>query len=205
MNYQALHLDPGEEVILVVRKHWIVFLGNAVVLSFLALLPFILFTLAKIFLPQIFQLNVSGNIYWLLTFVYTLWLLFLWISFFSQWTNYYLDAWYVTKKRIIIIEQCKLFVREVSNVRFDRIQDVSLSTNGVLATFLGFGNIKVQTASEDNTSFTLNIVRHPEIVRKVIFSQHNITPPNHNHSNTQPSPPKSKDYWYNVDGQINNK
>ncbi|MFZ2522729.1 MAG: PH domain-containing protein [Minisyncoccia bacterium] len=175
MNYQSLHLDTGESVILEVRKHWIVFAMNGFIMILLAFVPFVFFVLIESFFPQILNLSISGNVFWLFTFFYSVWLLFLWISFFSQWTKYYLDAWYVTEKRIIIVEQCRLFVREVSNVRFDRIQDVSLSTNGILATFLGFGNIKVQTASEDNTSFTLNVVRHPEIVRKVIFSRHNIS------------------------------
>lgn len=92
---------------------------------------------------------------------------------FIDWTKYYLDVWYVTEKRIIIVDQRKLFDRQMSNIRFDRMQDVSLNVQGVIATFLDFGNIKVQTASEDNTEFIMNTVRHPEEVRRIIFSQHN--------------------------------
>jgi uncharacterized membrane protein YdbT with pleckstrin-like domain len=176
MDYKALHLDNGENVLLVVRRHWIVFLANGIILSFLAVLPPIAFSLLVILLPKVSSINIPGNDFWLFSFIYSLWLLFLWISFFSQWTKYYLDAWYVTEKRIIIVEQCRLFVREVSNVRFDRIQDVSVSINGLIATFLDFGNIKVQTASEDSSDFTLNLVRHPGEVRRVIFARHNILP-----------------------------
>lgn len=38
---------------------------------------------------------------------------------------------------------------------------------------LDFGDIRVQTASEDNLEFVLNTVRHPENVRKVIFERQN--------------------------------
>lgn len=173
MNYEALHLDPEENVILEVRKHWIVFVANGIGLLFLAFVPFAVFTIMEIFVPQAFQISLHGNIVALFSFFYSLWLLLLWISFFSQWTKYYLDVWYVTQKRIIIVDQKRLFDRQISNIRFDKVQDVSIDVDGILSTFLGFGNIRVQTASEDNTEFILNTVRNPEELRKVIFLQHN--------------------------------
>jgi len=109
----------------------------------------------------------------LFSFFYFMWLLILWISFFLNWTKYYLDVWYVTEKRIIIADQKQLFDRQVSSIRFDRVQDVSVNVDGFLATFLDFGSIRVQTASEDNTEFSMTVVRHPEEVRRIIFSQHN--------------------------------
>lgn len=173
MNYKALHLDPGENVVLEVRKHWIVFVVNGLSSLFLALIPFLFFILIKIFIPQFIDITVPGNTLAFFSFLYSLWLLVLWISFFSEWTNYYLDVWYVTEKRIIIVDQKRFFDRQISNIRFDRIQDVSINVDGILSTFLGFGNVKVQTASEDNTEFFLNTVRRPEEVRKVVFSRHN--------------------------------
>lgn len=173
MNYDALHLDPGEKVILEVRKHWIVFANHASGLLFAAFLPFILFTVLKIFVPGILSITFPGNNAALFLFFYSLWLLVLWLSFFVDWTKYYLDVWYVTEKRIIIADQKYLFDREISNIRFDKIQDVSVDVNGLIPTFLDFGNIRVQTASEDNTEFIMTVVRHPEEVRRIIFSQHN--------------------------------
>lgn len=174
MNYTALHLDPGEQVILEVRKHWIVFVTNGIGLVFFGILPFVVFTALELFAPQIFQITLPGNSYAVFLFFYCLWLLLLWVSFFSQWTKYYLDVWYVTQKRIIIVDQKRLFDRQISNIRFDKIQDVSIDVDGIWSTFLNFGNVKVQTASEDNTEFFLNTVRKPEEVRRVIFSQHNV-------------------------------
>lgn len=173
MDYRALNLDPGESIILEVRKHWIIFAAHASGLIFAAFLPFALFTFFKIFAPGMFLIKIPGNPSALFLFFYSLWILALWISFFVDWTKYYLDVWYVTQKRIIIADQKFLFARELSNIRFDKIQDVSVDINGLLPTFLDFGNIRVQTASEDNTEFIATVVRHPEDVRKVIFSQHN--------------------------------
>src|SRR3989344_2396757 len=173
MSYKQLHLEEGENVIFEVRKHWIVFVGQAVALLFAALLPFILFTLAEMFDFPIPQLNISGNQSALFLFLYLLWSLTLWILFFLDWTKYYLDVWYVTEKRIIAIDQKRIFDREVSNLRFDKIQDVTIDVHGFIPTLLGFGNIRVQTASEDSKEFYMKSVRHPENLRKIIFTQQN--------------------------------
>lgn len=173
MNYSILNLEAGENVIYQVRRHWIVFFGYTAGLIFIGILPFILFTFLEIYFPQFFSINVNGNIYALLVFLYSLWLLILWVSFFLDWTKYYLDVWYVTEKRIIIIDQKYLFNREVSNVRFDKIQDVSVEVPGFLSTLLDFGNIKVQTASEGICEFNMRVIRHPAQVRQVIFGKHN--------------------------------
>jgi uncharacterized membrane protein YdbT with pleckstrin-like domain len=99
--------------------------------------------------------------------------MFLWLSFFINWTKYYLDVWYVTEKRIIAVDQRGIFNRGISNLRFDKIQDVTIDVKGFIATLLNYGNVKVQTAGEDNYEFSMSVVSNPENVRKVIFNQHN--------------------------------
>ncbi len=173
MSYEVLHLEPGEHVIFQVRKHWIVFAGRVLVLLFSALLPLFVIEVIKIYVPQILTIQVPGNSSALFLFFYCNWLLFLWLSFFVDWTKYYLDVWYVTEKRIIAIDQKRIFDREISNLRFEKIQDVTIDVHGFLPTLLKFGNIKVQTASEDSTEFFMTSVRHPEEIRRVIFSQQN--------------------------------
>lgn len=173
MSKDVLHLESDEHVILEVRKHWIVFVGYTISLLFSAALPFIVFVIFKFIFPQIINLNIPGNSTALFIFFYTLWLLFLWISFFVSWTKYYLDVWYVTEKRIIAVEQRTIFNRGISNLRFDKIQDVTIDVKGFVATVLNYGSIKVQTAGEDNYDFSMDTVKDPENVRKVIFNQHN--------------------------------
>ncbi len=174
MLYKALQLDPDEHVILEVRKHWIVFAVHASGLLLSAFLPFVIYELINYFIPQLIAgISIPGNKYALFLFFYSIWLLILWISFFVDWTKYYLDVWYVTEKRIIAIDQRYIFNRGVSNLRFDKIQDVTIDVKGFFATLLNFGNVKVQTASEDNYEFHMSTVRRPERVRKIIFDQHN--------------------------------
>lgn len=173
-NYDILHLDQNEHVLLEVRRHWIVFLGNIISFVFFSLLPLVLYILAHVFsVPFIDQLN-QGPMVKVITIFYLVWLLSFWLSFAVTWTKYYLDVWYVTETRIIDVEQKRIFHREVSNLRFDKIQDVTLEVQGFIATWLDFGNVKVQTAAEDSKDFYMTYVSRPEEVKRVIFMQHNI-------------------------------
>jgi ABC-type multidrug transport system fused ATPase/permease subunit len=183
-KYKILHLDPDEHIILEVRKHWIIFAEQIISLILVVLMPIILVAVLKIFFPAVFSL-LSNLSFKTATFFYVIWFLSFWLGFFVKWTKYFLDVWYVTEKRIIDVDQKAIFHREVSNLRFDKIQDVTVEVKGVLATALHFGNIKVQTASEDNTDFFMSFVKNPEEVKRVIFSQHNIVGDNSNNPNLE--------------------
>ncbi|TAL49258.1 PH domain-containing protein [Patescibacteria group bacterium] len=169
---KALNLDPGEQIIFEVRKHWFVFFVTGLAVAVAAIIPFVLYEVIFRFLKSaiVFTEEISA-LFWLL---YALWLLLLWIIFFIQWTNYYLDVWYITGKRIIDVEQKGLFHREVSSLRFDKIQDITIEVRGILATILNYGDLHVQTASEDSSDFFMQSAENPEGVRKIIFAHHNI-------------------------------
>lgn len=167
-----LHLDPGEKILIEVRKHWFVFFSYGFFLFIAALAPLVLFEIFAYTFD--FNIPVEGNLDALAGFAYSLWLLAIWISFFVQWTNYYLDVWYITQKRIIDVEQKRVFHREVSSIRFDKIQDITVEVKGLLATFLNFGHVAVQTASEDSQDFTMKCAADPERIRKTVFAQHNL-------------------------------
>ena len=168
-----LDLEHGESVILEVRKHWFVLLGIVFITALGVIIPIVIrFVVFKYnFLPI---QGIFTEYEFLLKFFYYVWLLFLWIFFFIEWTKYFLDVWYVTQKRIIDVEQKAIFRREVSNLRFDKIQDISIEVSGVIGTMFHFGDIRVQTAAEDSSEFSMKAVRNPEHVRKIIFSQHNV-------------------------------
>lgn len=166
-----IHLDPGEKIVHEVRKHWFVFFSYGLMMTIAAILPPIVYEAFIHLIPFRIPIEGSGNA--LVSFIYILWLLVLWISFFVQWTNYYLDVWHVTQKRIIDVDQKRLFHREVSTIRFDKIQDITVEVKGVLSTFLDIGDIRVQTASENSQDFTMHNASHPEKIRKIVFAQHN--------------------------------
>jgi len=164
-------LDPGESIVLEVRRHWFVFISTGLFSFVLAVAPLFLYGFLVTFLKaKIFPNLESASLFW---FLYFLWLLIVWMSLFVQWTNYYLDVWYVTQKRIIDVEQRGLFHRHVSNLRFDKIQDISIEVRGVLAHLFKFGDVHVQTAGQDSTEFIIKHASHPEKIREAVFDLHN--------------------------------
>lgn len=165
-------LDPGEHVLLEVRKHWFVFVAQGIFHLFAAFVPFFAYEFIVKRLP--YRIPDAFNPTGLSLFFYSLWLLSLWISFFVQWTNYYLDVWYVTEKRIIDVEQKALFNRSVASLRFEKIQDISIDVRGFISTFLNIGDIRVQTAAEDSGDFFMRKAASPDNIRNIIFAQHNV-------------------------------
>jgi len=168
-----LSLDPGENLILEVHRHWYVLAAQALVMFVLAIAPLVFSSVISRFAPV--HLSLPAEEASLKIFFYCLWLLILWVSFFVIWTNYYLDVWYVTDKRIISIDQVGVFHRKVSNIRFDSILDVSIEMRGAVQTLLKFGDIHIKTAIEQDKDFLMKNASNPDRVRKVIFDYHNIT------------------------------
>ena len=163
-----IQLETDENIVVVARKHWMIFVFEGILIGGLALLP-LLGGLFSIFIPieKIFPLPIS-----ILFFLYILWLLVLWMTFFYFWTDHYLDILLVTNARIIEIEQKGLFHREISSFRLDKIQDITVEIRGILGTFLDYGDIHVQTAGEGRT-FILENAARPEAVKKTILEFHN--------------------------------
>lgn len=169
-------LDHDEKIVQVVRRHWWVLFSECVFIPVLAAVPIFSYEAVLIFLER-WQIAVENHIALFFLF-YSLWLLLLWVSFFLIWTNYYLDTWIVTNKRMIDIEQKGLFHREVSTFRLDRIQDITIETKGILATFFKFGDVIVETAGE-HTPFLIRDAAHPEKVKEIIFGEYRAAVESH--------------------------
>ena len=169
--------DPplNENILLTRRKHWIVLflelLGNTVVM----LTPFVIY-----FLLDGKEIAINDQMYLLemrpalFVFAGSIWLIFFWMRLIHIWTDYYLDVWTITDRRIIDREQRGLFNRQTSVFHIDRIQDVTIETRGILPTLFHFGDIHVQTAGESQ-QFIMRGIADPKYVREVILAQQDRT------------------------------
>ncbi len=166
-----LKLDPDEKIVATVRRHWWVLVSESFFIIVLAGAPIFFYEAVTLVLLR-FNLNLNDP-FILFSFFYSLWLLCLWVVSFLIWTNYYLDVWVITNKQMIDVEQKGLFNREISNLRLDRIQDITVQIKGVLGTMMKFGNIIVQTAGE-HKAFTILDAHHPERVKELILSSANL-------------------------------
>lgn len=136
-------LEPEEQIVKVMRRHWWVMVGPSFLVFFLLLVPSVI----AVFMPLIApQLQGIGNWQPIAQFAFSLYLLFLLEFAFAIWTNYYLDVWIITTERIIDIEQKGLFRRVISEFPINRVQNVSIEVRGVIETLLKFGDLTVETA-----------------------------------------------------------
>jgi len=157
-----LELKPDEKIILSLRRHWLVL--SLVVLRLVPL--FALPWLAWFFVSMRFNLTdeFTKNLFWLIS---SLWWLFLWGGMAVLWVNYYLDFWVVTNQRIVSTAQKGLFRREVSELSFSRVQDLTVRVKGVIKTFVNYGDLEVRTAGtfEADHDDTSNVFIFQDIAR----------------------------------------
>lgn len=95
-------------------------------------------------------------------------LLFIWFASFFIWIDYWFDVWIVTDKRIVNIEQKALFVREISELHLDRVQDVTAEVSGLIPSILNYGDVIVQTAGEQDY-FRFRQVPDPNGIKDAIM------------------------------------
>ena len=167
-----IDLEQNEQVLLQARRHWYFLLQRLLPMLPLVFIPIIVIVLlpvASAHLPNLYHTSAGSSAF--IIFILFSFFLFLWISAFTMWTNYYLDVLVVTDRRVINIEQQALFKRETSSLELDKIQDVSVEIFGVLATFLSFGNLRIQTAGKVE-EFIINGIKDPDAVKDFILEQH---------------------------------
>lgn len=162
-HFQGQH--ENEEILLVIHRHWFniaVHFGVVVLLSVLLLGGIS-------FLPALFPEAATSGSQAFFAFVQNTLLLFLWLFGFLIWIDYYFDVWVVTNERIVNIEQKGLFTRQISELRFSRVQDVMSSVDGLVPTILNFGDVTVQTAAEEER-FVFRQVADPFKVKDRIMA-----------------------------------
>jgi len=160
-------LDPNEQVVTVIRKHWFMFAVQLFMLSFAAAFPLA----AATFIPPsgIEALASMGATPTFLVFAYILWVLAMWNLAFISWTTYYLDVWIVTNRRIIDIDQQALFRRKVTTLMLEKIQDVTVDVQGILSTIFGFGRIILHTAGAEDPDIVIDFAAHPQHAKERVL------------------------------------
>lgn len=166
MDIPAIQLNKGEHAVTLIRRHWYHIAVRGFVDVFVFTCVALLIFLADSFLAEFVrgsEIHTTAlSIYLLAGFG-----LLLWMHFFAAWSDHWLDAWVITNERIIDIEQKGFFRRQVSSFPLDRIQDVTFETNGLLATLLHFGNVRMQTASISD-DLIMKQVPFPEDIKEVV-------------------------------------
>ncbi|OHA17430.1 MAG: hypothetical protein A3G52_02165 [Candidatus Taylorbacteria bacterium RIFCSPLOWO2_12_FULL_43_20] len=165
-----LKLNDNEIVILEIRKHWFIIFAKGFFLFVAALLPLVIYSSYSDF-SSLKTVHASGNFASLSLFLYSCWLMVLWAVFFIEWTDYYLDVWYVTNKRVIDVDQKGIFYREIATLYYNNLQDVTTKTKGFVETVFNFGDIYMQTAGEKR-EFIIRSAANPEEAKHIILNEY---------------------------------
>ena len=168
-----IEIEKDEKIIRIVRRHWIVLLGDLFILIFAVLVPVVLlFFLHLLPIEKIFAFG--GSTFAAGGFFLFAWLSIVWIMGWNIWTNYYLNILMITDKRIFDINQDGLFHRKSASFRIDRIQNVTVDQEGVIQTLFDFGGIRIETAGgiED---FVASYIAKPYEIKKLINEMQDVT------------------------------
>ena len=151
MLLEKIKLEPDEKIVFQVRKHWFILFSHLfalVVAAFIPLVVFLTFTLVPVFdTVQVSLFEGAGSAF---VAFYAAWLLLIWMGIFGVWTNYYLDIWTLTNKRLIVVDQLSLFHRHTGSFRLERLQNMNVEYHGIIETLLDFGTLEADTAGTHN-------------------------------------------------------
>ena len=180
----------GEKIYLYLHRHPMAMLSFFALLAAMVVVPiiFIIFsnqlgfnidTLVGILKNIAFFSNYTPDELYLraneiIIALFSSYLLFVWAVFLTAFIDYYLDLAIITDKRIIDIEQNRLFSRSVSETYMVDIEDASAKVNGFLQTMFRYGNVFIQTAGTQE-NFELKDVPGPYEVAKKIIDLHEET------------------------------
>ena len=174
MLFERIKLESEETMMKIVRKHWWVLFIRLFVIALTALFPPIILVVLLIFSSTL-EVSLSLGANWqTVTTLYLFWLLGCWISVGSTLTDYYLDLWAISDRRIVAIEQNGFFRRRLSSFRLERLQDMNITVTGIIPTLLNYGTIEAQTAGGSNEEFKTDNMPDPRGLKALIINAADI-------------------------------
>ena len=157
--------QKDEQVKLLLRRHPFILIRQNLIYIIYFIVPPVLYFLGKAY----FSFILSFPIYPIFVLITSLYYLFFLFFLLVEWIDYYFDAWIITNKRLIDVEQIGLFSRSVSETRLEKIQDVTYEVKGVFATIFHYGSINVQTAGADK-NFMINHISDPAKIKTTLLT-----------------------------------
>lgn len=151
---KIVKMKEGESILLVVRQYGLTYLPQG-------LLAFVLIAAPFFFLIPLLSLRTWG----LLAFAVSVSVGLLFSARLAY--EWYWNAFVITTRRVIDIDQKGFFHRGVSEAPYEKVQDVSFSVSGIYGTLLRYGTIVIQTAGAQ-INLELPRVRNPKVVHHLI-------------------------------------
>ena len=159
---------PYEKIEYLLRRHPITFVPQILLFFLLMAIPFVVYLLINNLYPTLLDQMNSKIAFPLGVLLASIYYLGLYLFFYSQFIEFYLDMWVVTNDRIVDVEQKGLFSRTISELDLYRVQDVTVDMNGIFPSLFKYGHVKVKTASQ-NLGIVFHNVPNPNEIREALI------------------------------------
>jgi membrane protein YdbS with pleckstrin-like domain len=152
--------DAEEDVVLMIRKHWIAFVPNIMFTILLLLFPLVLLYLSsrtqffgsyKIYIGVlILCLGLATNLI---------------VTTILKW---YYTLYIVTDNRFVIVRMENALFHSYGETSLSKIQDVTHRTSGVISVLFDIGEVDIDTAGHE-VDFQLKEIPRPREIQDVIM------------------------------------
>jgi len=154
MSFVETLMEADEDLVMFVRHYPASYLFKAIGLFLYFLLPFFFF----------FPLWDAGElgrvVFWLLVVSALLLIARFWVVV-------YFNSLVITDRRIIEIHQKGLLEQRVSEIHYDKIQNISYAKKGLFQMLLGYGSVYVHSSSQAKP-IEIKHVHNPRAIRELI-------------------------------------
>lgn len=154
--------SPGETILLFLRSHWITNLPWIIATILLLITPLFLIPLFTDI--QLFPFVIPQNY---ITFLTLLWYMATFSFALVEFLLWYFTISLVTTERIVDIDLKNLLLKDISETRISKIEDVTAQTGGFIRSLFDFGDVYIQTAGSA-VNFEFLGVPHPQDVVRII-------------------------------------
>ncbi len=131
------NLKPWEKVMVVIKRHWIIY-----VMLWVFFLVWIIITIILFYI-------LWFSVIWSLTNI-IFWLYFS-VFLYIEWLNHELDMYIITNNRVIWIDQISFLNRTISECNLWQVQEVNSKTSWLFANILNYWTLSIQTAWNTTT------------------------------------------------------
>ncbi len=168
-------LREEEKVFLIKRRHKLTLIRDLLGITSILIASVIgvfIFFFSSFALPELltnsFPVLLTYKPSLFVIYLLLLIILFLWQVIFIIFADYYLDCWIITDQRTIHTEINSLFNRIFSSIQHDKIQDITVTVNGIIPTFFKYGDLQIQTAGKFQ-EFIFKQIPNPYETKEKIF------------------------------------
>jgi len=157
MPFYSKNLRDDEQIIAVIRRHWLTNLPKYI-------LTFILFFIPFFFMFPLFNWGTAGQIIFSFLLAIAVFYLLKLISFS------YFNCLVITTQRLIDFSQEKTLERQIREVEFPNIIEVGYKVKGLLQIISKSGNLEIRLASSPNDQpLVIRGISQPEKIQNLIL------------------------------------